>query len=82
MMKTIEFGYDHPFTELIRTLEEEASNFCNKCRCRDKCFGKVTYHVEEIEKCKKLSKIHKLYWQAKSRSISAIAPLIIYQEEE
>lgn len=82
MMKTIKFGYDHPFTELIGTLEEEASNFCEKCRYRDRCFGEVTYRIEEIEKCKKLSKLHKLYWQAKSKSISAIAPLIIYQEKK
>ena len=81
-MKTIKFDYGHPLTNLIVELEVRVGVFCEKCHYRDKCFDDVSYHPEEIGKCKKLPKLYKLYWQAKSKSISAIAPLTIYQEEE
>lgn len=80
-MKIIKFAHGHPFAELVVTLEGEASNFCGKRRCRDRCFGEGAYRIKEIEKCKRLPGIHRLYWQAKSKSISTISPLTIYQEE-
>jgi len=81
-MDKIEFGHKHPFTELIIILEQKAFLFCHKCRDRDRCFGDVVFHIEQIDRCKKLPELYKQYWKVKGQNIIAISPLIIYKEKE
>lgn len=81
MTSTLEFDRAHPLTKLIMELEAETSVFCKKCPYKNECFDDVSFHLEAIEECGKLPTILKLYWKAKSKSIRAIAPLKIYQEE-
>jgi len=85
-IETLQFR-DGPLADLIGELEAEAGKWCKEnCLYYHNCFdderGGGAFHVEQIEKCRKIPKLHKLYWRAKSENISAIAPLIVYKEED
>ena len=93
-IETMKFK-EGPLAGLVWELEVEAQEWCKKnCPYRGgflfrfifpsdglPCFENPVYYPEFIEKCKKIPKLYKLYWKAKSESISAIFPLIVYKEE-
>lgn len=93
-LETMEFK-DGPLADLIWELEIEAAKWCRK-NCpevkgffaklfnplgRIPCFENPVFHLELIEKCKKIPKLYKLYWRAKE-NIKAVWPLIICKEEK
>lgn len=83
-LKTMEFK-DGALADLIWELNEEAEKWCKEhCRWTKDCFDDEigAFHLKPIERCKKIPKLYKLYWRAKSENISAISPLIIYKEKD
>jgi len=81
-LKTMEFR-DGPLANLIWELEIEAAKWCEgHCLYFSSCFDNPVFHLEEIEKCKKIPSLYKLYWKAKAKNISAISPLIVYKEDK
>lgn len=83
MIEVIQFE-DEPIAELIRELSEQASKWCEgNCLYFNDCFGEATYNLERIEGCKKVPKLYKLFWRAKSKNISSdFSPVIIYKEKD
>ncbi len=75
---------DGPLADLIWHLQAEANKWCrgNCLHCRD-CFDdeRGAFHPERIERCGKIPKLYKLYWRAKGKNISSLAPLIVYKEK-
>ena len=82
MIEVIQFE-DEPIAELIRELSEQASKWCQgNCLYFNDCFGEATYSLERIERCKKVPKLYKLFWRARSKNISNdFSPVIIYKEK-
>ena len=83
-LETMKFE-DGLLADLIWHLWVEAVKWCEgHCLCCRDCFNdeRGTFHPEQIEECGKIPRLYKLYWRAKGKNISALAPLIVKKEEE